>query len=217
MILDPSLQLAIYIPPNKLYITVFNKINFLPLNFMQIENQPSLPGLQITQQVLSELGSVLCSICKREVTVSVLTQGRIGLDDTRAMFDPNEPEVIAVSQRVQGALSGYAIFVVKYGFGVRLLRELLKEDARLRDLTEMEEEALLELGNIVINSYLSSYLNGHGVEINSFLPTLARDHYAQILHEYQPELLSDQLEYLQLQISLAGQGYPVCLFWADTY
>lgn len=180
---------------------------------MITEDQLRLPLPRMTEQALAMAETVVSSISKRDISISILAQGVMGLDEAHMMFDQKEPEVIAISQRIQGALRGHVIFVLKYKTGMSLLRALLKEHARLRELTEMEEEALLELGNIIINSYLSSYLSHHHVEINSHLPTLAREHFAQVLHEYRTEMTGDELFFIQLQISFNEQDYPMSLIW----
>lgn len=180
---------------------------------ISVEDKPYIPVLQMTDQALAMAEAVVSSICKRAISISISSQGMTNLDVTHELFDQKEPEVIAISQRLQGALQGHVIFVLKYQTSMKLLRDILKENARLRELTEMEEEALLELGNIIINSYLSSYLSNSQVEINSHLPTLDRDHYAQVLDEYRPELINDELFYIQLQISFNDHDYQACLFW----
>ncbi len=180
---------------------------------MMTEDRPQLPLPRMTEQALAMAQAVVSSISKRDISISTLAQGVMGLEEAHRLFDQKDPEVIAISQRIQGALQGHVIFVLNYKTGMSLLRALLKEHARLRELTEMEEEALLELGNIIINSYLSSYLIHHHVEINSHLPTLEREHFAQVLHEYRTEMSGDELFFIQLLISFNEHDYEANLMW----
>jgi chemotaxis protein CheC len=180
-----------------------------------ITEQPHLSMLQMTTQGLALAEPVLSSINHIDIKLKLSSHGMIGVDYIPKLFDQLEPEVIAISQRLEGTMRGHVLFMLNHDTGMQLMRGLLKENARLRELTEMEEEALLELGNIIINSCLSSYLRLHQGKLVSQLPKLERDHYAQIMNEYRPEIFDDELFYTQIQIGLSENDFMVCLLWTN--
>jgi chemotaxis protein CheC len=180
---------------------------------INIEEKPHVAMLQMTGQGLALAESVISSMNQLEVSLKIIAYGMIGIDFIQKLFDQNDPEVVTVSQRLQGDITGHALFMLSHENGMQLMRGLLKENARLRDLTEMEEEALLELGNIIINSCLASYLKLYKGKLSSDLPSLERDHYAQVMNEYRSEISGDALFYTQIQIEFMDKSFQGCLFW----
>lgn len=180
---------------------------------INIEGKPHQSMIQMTAQGLALAESVVASISHLDIGLKISSYGMIGLDYIHTLFEPQDPEVICISQRIQGALQGHVLFMLDNDSCMQLMRGLLKENARLRELTEMEEEALLEFGNIIINSCLCSYLRLNQCELTSHLPRLDRDHYTQIINEYRPEIFDGQLFYTQLQVSLNDKIYTACLLW----
>jgi chemotaxis protein CheC len=182
---------------------------------INLEVKPHLSMLQVTAQGLAAAESIVSSISHINVEINISTHGMIGFDDIHQLFDPPEPEVIAISQRLQGAMHGHVLFMLNHNTGMQLMRGLLNENARLRELTEMEEEALLEFGNIIINSCLSSYLTLNQGKFISYLPRFERDHYAQIMNEYRPEIFDGELFYTQILCSLKDENFMACLLWTN--
>ncbi len=180
---------------------------------INIEEKPHLSMLQMTAQGLAVAESVVSSISHINIELKISSHGMIGLDNLHKLFDQQEPEVIAISQSLQGVIQGHVLFLLNHDAGMQLMRGLLKENARLRELTELEEEALLEFGNIIINSCLSSYLRLNQGQLISHLPRLDRDHYTQIMNEYRSDIFDDELFYTQIQISLKDKSFIACLLW----
>jgi chemotaxis protein CheC len=185
------------------------------LQMMNIEVNPHISMLKMTDQGLVMAESVVSSMSHINIMFKISSHGMIGLDSLHKLFDQQEPEVIAISQRLQGVIQGHVLFVLNHETGMQLMRGLLKENARLRELTEMEEEALLELGNIIINSCLSSYLRLNQGKLISHLPRFDRDHYTQIMNEYRADIFGDELFYTQIQISLKDKRFMACLLWTS--
>jgi len=79
--------------------------------------------------------------------------------------------VAAIKQRFEGALSGEAILLFPQDKSLELVRVMMKNDALpLHVLTELEGDALTEVGNIILNSCLGSLANMLTQELNSELP-----------------------------------------------
>jgi chemotaxis protein CheC len=180
---------------------------------INIDENPHAAMFQITLQGLALAESVISSMNQMEVRLNLGSYGMIGFDYLHQLFNQQNPDVITVSQFVQGDVKGHVLFMLNYDTGMQLMRGLLKENARLRELTEMEEEALMEFGNIIINSCLASYLKQYKGHLTSHLPTLERDHYAQVMNEYRSEILDDALFYTQIQIEFLQQSFQGSLLW----
>ncbi len=75
-----------------------------------------------------------------------------------------------VIQSFNGPLNGYAMLLFPAQKSLELVRLLLQHTLPLEKLTELEEEALNEIGNIILNAGLSSLANLFEDEIPTSLP-----------------------------------------------
>ncbi len=69
----------------------------------------------------------------------------------------DEDRLVAVRQNFLGELSGTALLIFPGGKSLELVRTLLGENMPLEALTELEQETLLDVGNVILNAFLSSF------------------------------------------------------------
>lgn len=84
--------------------------------------------------------------------------------------EDSQGKLSGVSQSFSGRLNGEALLLFPEKKSLELVRLLLKDSMPLDALTEMEQEALSEIGNIILNAGLSSISNFLGTELRSGLP-----------------------------------------------
>lgn len=168
---------------------------------------------QMTEHALAEASGIISSVTRVDTQIEIVSQGLLDLQQAVQLFDESEPQVVAVSQQLDGIMNGHAIFMLKDDLSMDLIRELLKEKARLKELTEMEEEALSEIGNIIINSCLSNYADVLKGKVNSHLPILTRAHFSQLLQRYAEEILEHHFFSLVLNIVTPKQNSKACILW----
>ncbi|MDW7553130.1 MULTISPECIES: chemotaxis protein CheC [Azospirillum] len=82
--------------------------------------------------------------------------------------------LIAVTECLSGAFLGSAILLMPERSGLPLAAAALPPGVPKEDAAELVEEALAEVGNIVLNSCLSSMGNLLGVAIGTTLPQVVR-------------------------------------------
>ena len=80
-----------------------------------------------------------------------------------------EPASI-VRQSFQGPFGGDALLVFPARESLELVRALLAEPTPIEAMTELEREALLEVGNIILNACISCIADLLGEEITNALP-----------------------------------------------
>lgn len=168
---------------------------------------------QMSDHALVEASGIISSITGVQIQIEVVSHGYIDLQQTLKLFDESEPLTVALSQKLLGGIQGHAIFILKDDLCLPLVRELLSENARLRELTEMEEEALLEMGNIVINCCLSNYAEMLNSRVNSDLPKLIRLHYSQLLQAYADEIEDSGLFCVGLRIVTPTRVVGARILW----
>jgi chemotaxis protein CheC len=68
-------------------------------------------------------------------------------------------ELVAVRQAFSGAFSGRALLIFPQASSLELVRAVVGEAVPPEDMAELEEEALAETGNIILNGCLASMAN----------------------------------------------------------
>lgn len=81
------------------------------------------------------------------------------------------PRICAISQDFAGIIDTRAFLVFPEGKTLEIVRRMLGETVSLGELGEMEQEALSEIGNIILNSCISAISEVFGSEFRSSLPT----------------------------------------------
>ena len=81
------------------------------------------------------------------------------------------PNICAVSQEFTGGICSKAFLNFPEGKTREIVRRMVGESVNADELSEMEQEALSEIGNIILNSCFSSMSDLLCVEFHSSLPT----------------------------------------------
>ncbi|RCK47036.1 chemotaxis protein CheC [Thalassospira profundimaris] len=89
--------------------------------------------------------------------------------DANLIAAPGEV-VSAVTQSFNGPFNGDALLVFPEKRSLELVRRLLQVDVPLDSLGDLEQEALMEVGNIILNACLGSISNILGHPINCSMP-----------------------------------------------
>lgn len=82
--------------------------------------------------------------------------------------------LIAVRQNFKGAFSGQALLIFPEDNSLELVRAVTGEALSVEDATEMEQEALSETGNVVLNSCLATMANMLKRPLTMSLPQVVR-------------------------------------------
>lgn len=79
--------------------------------------------------------------------------------------------VCGVSQHYQGAFSTEAMLMFPEDKSLDIVRLMVGESVPLKELTEMEQEAMSEIGNIILNCCVGTLANILSQELSGSLPT----------------------------------------------
>ncbi|HEY0833787.1 MAG TPA: chemotaxis protein CheC [Azospirillum sp.] len=101
------------------------------------------------------------SIVPREAALQALTS--------------SEPSpFVAVSQNFQGRFSGRALLIFPEVNSLELVRAAVGAGYSLEEIVDLEQEALTEMGNVILNGCLSVIANSLKETLNISLPNLLR-------------------------------------------
>ena len=80
------------------------------------------------------------------------------------------PRICAVSQEFAGSLDARAFLIFPEGKTRVIVRRMVGDSVSIDELTEMEQEALCEIGNIILNSCMSSLSEAFQTSFRCSLP-----------------------------------------------
>jgi chemotaxis protein CheC len=124
---------------------------------------------------VSRAAGSLRKMVGREVLLSVPAIEIIGQLEAAALIDEREEgELIAVRQDISGAFSGRALLIFPQATSLELIRAVVDEQLSVDEAAEMEEEALAETGNIILNGCLGTMANMLRQTLTMTLPAVSR-------------------------------------------
>jgi chemotaxis protein CheC len=143
-----------------------------------------------------------------------LTVPKVELLNKQAVLDQFsglvEQRISAVRQTFEGALCTEALLMFPAAQSLRLVQIMVGENLPLEDLGEMEQEALAEIGNILLNSVLACVSDQLELALEGSLPEVELGAVSEVLlaaHDIGQPLLS-----LQVRFEVASrriEGYLV--------
>ncbi len=85
-----------------------------------------------------------------------------------------------VKQHFDGAFSGDAILLFPEKQSLELIRAVVGDDVTLDDLTEMEQDAMKEIGNVILNACLCGMADMFGQQLRGEIPGYVKGTVKQI-------------------------------------
>lgn len=89
--------------------------------------------------------------------------------------------IAGVREDFVGPMSGHALLLFPEHRSLELVRVLLKQKVDLDYLTEMEQDALVEVGNIILNSCLGSIANMIDGELSTEVPKAVQGKWSDLV------------------------------------
>jgi len=110
-------------------------------------------------------------IVSEEVTMSVpeiTFQRRAEVANTLGAQEGRR--ICAVAQQFSGAFNTEAFLMFPEEKSLEIVRLMVGQSLSLEELSEMEQEAMSEIGNIILNSCMATLANASGKELQGSLP-----------------------------------------------
>jgi chemotaxis protein CheC len=136
-----------------------------------------------------QAAAVLSQMLGDHIELSVPAIGFVSRDTAASELTADAGKrICGVSQHFQGAFNADAILMFPENKSLEIVRLLVGGDIPLEELTAMEQEALSEIGNIILNALIGTLANLLGWEFSCSLPIYHFGTSGEILHtEVKPE------------------------------
>src|SRR5688572_30367773 len=120
---------------------------------------------------MGKAAGALGQMVDEEVSLSVPSLDIIRRTDASDQLGcPVGQRICAVRQSFAGPFDGQAMLIFPEGSSLELVRRLLPDSPPIGDMTDLEEEALTEVGNVILNHCLASFANLLDQEIRTEIP-----------------------------------------------
>ena len=122
---------------------------------------------------VGQAAASMSAIVNESVRMSVPSVSFINRVEAARLLDGKAPEagaICGVSQHYEGAFSTEAILMFPEDKSLEIVRLMVGESVPLKELTEMEQEAMCEIGNIILNSCVGTLANIFQRELHGSLP-----------------------------------------------
>jgi len=113
----------------------------------------------------------LSEIIGEEVMLSVPSLKVLNASEVSpAVLAVRDGQFATVSQMFTGPFNAEAVLLFTENYALEIVREMMGSQMSIDDLAEFEQEAMSELGNIILNASLSAMADMLGITLNSSLP-----------------------------------------------
>jgi chemotaxis protein CheC len=121
--------------------------------------------------------------------------------------------VTAISMETEGVIACKAMLVLSQHSSFSLTQQLMGDQVPAELLPELESEAMVELGNVILNACLSTFADQFGESIQTSIPTFAQGSASSLIGDDHIEVLFLQVNF----VSQAGneQGHIILILSAD--
>jgi chemotaxis protein CheC len=126
--------------------------------------------LEIFNIGVGHAAAAMSDIVNEEVTMSVPSISFLNRADAAALLGRESARVCGISQHFEGAFQTEALLMFPEDKSLEIVRLMVGDAVPLAELTEMEQEAMSEIGNIILNSCIGTLANIFGQELSGSLP-----------------------------------------------
>ena len=95
-------------------------------------------------------------------------------DAIRLLAERESHQLVAVHQIFDGDITGRALLIFPEAKSLELVRAVVGGELSLEEIIELEQEALAETGNVILNSCLATMANSLGRTLKISLPEVLR-------------------------------------------
>ena len=149
-----------------------------PLTELEHDALAELSNIAMARAATSLRQMVTDQVLLSVPSVEVLTRQ----DAIQRVSKADNPKLVAIRQDFSGPLAGRALLIFPEAGSLELVRLVVGKHFAIEDIIDLEDEALAETGNIILNSWVATIANllKHGLKMS--LPVVMRGPNADIFN-----------------------------------
>ena len=129
---------------------------------------------EIANMGVSRAAASLRQMVGEQVLLSVPTVRIVSREEAAGLVERGSSKLVAVQQSFEGPFSGRALLIFPQAQSLELVRSIVGAEHSLEDVIDLEQEALAETGNIILNACLATIANVLRKSMRMSLPSVIR-------------------------------------------
>jgi chemotaxis protein CheC len=129
---------------------------------------------EIAHMGVSRAATSLRQLVSEQVLLSIPAVKIVTLEVASKLVQRGAASLTAVQQSFDGPFSGRALLIFPQVQSLELVRAIVGDEHSLEDVIDLEEEALAETGNIILNACLATIANVLRRTMRMSLPSILR-------------------------------------------
>lgn len=128
--------------------------------------------IEIFNLGVGQAAAAMSRIVGEEVTMSVpMISFQSRAEVAKTLGSGESRRICAITQQFHGAFNTEAFLMFPEEKSLEIVRLMVGQSLSLEELSEMEQEAMSEIGNIILNCCMGAFANASGKELQGSLPT----------------------------------------------
>jgi chemotaxis protein CheC len=132
------------------------------------------PLTELERDALGEVSNIAMARAANSLRQMVEHEVLLSVPATQLVAKPDNPNLVAVRQDFSGAFAGRALLIFPEANSLELVRAVVGRQLPLEDIVDLEDEALAETGNILLNSWVATIANLLKRALRMSLPVVVR-------------------------------------------
>jgi chemotaxis protein CheC len=168
------------------------------LTELQLDALTELVNLGVSKAAANLREMVGAQVHLSVPTVELVTRGRA----IAILAERESNNLVAVHQVFEGDIGGRALLIFPETKSLELVRAITGGDLPLEDIIELEQEALAETGNVLLNSCLATIANMLHRSLKMSLPEVLRGNAATFFSLAPPPEAGDVVMFLYITFAV---------------
>lgn len=169
------------------------------LSELELDALTELVNLGVSKAALN-----LAVMVREEVVLSVPRVALLSRPEAiRAIGEREGNQLVAVHQIFDGDITGRALLIFPEEQSLELVRAVVGDELSLEEIIELEQEALAETGNVILNSCLATIANALASSLKISLPEVLRGGSSRFFNLEPPPAAGDTVLFIYINFALS--------------
>lgn len=168
------------------------------LDELELDALTELVNLGISQAAHS-----LAKMVQEEVTLAVPKVTLVSREEAiRILGERESKTLVAVHQIFEGDITGRALLIFPEAKSLELVRAVIGRDLSIEEIIELEQEALAETGNVILNGCLATMANLLERSLKISLPEVLRGETSEFFNLQPPPEAGDTVMFIYINFAV---------------
>jgi chemotaxis protein CheC len=168
------------------------------LDELELDALTELVNLGISQAAHS-----LAKMVREEVILSVPKVSLVSRSEAiRILGEREAKNLVAVHQVFEGDITGRALLIFPEAKSLELVRAVIGRDLSIEEIIELEQEALAETGNVILNGCLATMANLLERTLKISLPEVLRGESSEFFNLQPPPEAGDTVMFIYINFDV---------------